>query len=200
MLSEIPTTALVLGALNALVRFRESGRTRDYVLFMAAALASLLARQLAVVMFPAYVGVLVTGGGWRRVARRDVVVLTVAGTLLIAPIAVATLVFSPYNVHVVEYVFNGRFESRWSAVLWPVLDSGLRPPIGVLAAAGLLVAMVQRDPRILTGLFWIVSVLAGVLLVTGQIEPGRYSLLAVPAFACALRAFGAARSRRLTGS
>jgi hypothetical protein len=198
VLSEMLTMALVLAALNALVRFRDSGRTRDYLLFVMAAVASLLARQLAVLMFPAYAALLLTGGGWTRVARRDVVVITLAGALLVAPIAVATLVFSPFNVTVVQRVFSGGLGvSRWRAVLVPVVDAGLRPALGLLAAAGLLMAIVQRDRRILAGLYWIVSVLAGVFFVTGPVEPGRYSILAVPAYClCAASLLGMDRPRR----
>lgn len=201
VLSEMLTTALVLGALNALVRFRGSDRTRDYFLFVMAAVASLLARQLAVLMFPAYVALLVTGGGWTRVARRDVVMLTLAGAVLIAPIAVATLLLAPFNVTVVEHVFNaGLAVSRWRAVLVPVFYAGLLPALGLLAAAGLVMAIVQRDRRILTGLYWTVSVLAGVCFVTGPVEPGRYSLLAVPAYClCAASLLGVGGSRRFRG-
>ena len=68
VLSEMPTIALVLGALNALVRFRDSGRLRDYLLFVVLAVASLASRQLAVFMWPAYIALLVTQGGWSRLA------------------------------------------------------------------------------------------------------------------------------------
>ena len=57
----------MLAALNLIARFRESGRLRDYLLFIAAVGASLLTRPTAVYMVPAYGMFLVMkGGGSRR--------------------------------------------------------------------------------------------------------------------------------------
>src|SRR5688572_31714576 len=104
--SEMPTIALVLVALNALVRFRDSGRLRDYLLFVVLAVGSLASRQLAVFMWPAYIALLVTHGGWSRLARRDVITVTLAGALLVVPIAIATVWLSPSSVAVVRDVFS----------------------------------------------------------------------------------------------
>jgi hypothetical protein len=61
--------------------------------------------------------------------------------------------------------------------------------------AGLLMALIRRDRRIMVAVYWIVSVLAGVLLVTGPVEPVRYSILALPAYCvCASSLARAARS------
>jgi hypothetical protein len=199
VLSEIPTIALVLGALNALVRFRDSGRLGDYVLFVALAVGSLASRQLAVFMWPAYIALLVAQGGWRRLARRDVITFTLAGAVLVVPVAVATVVLSPFNVAVVRNVFSqgmsglGRME-----LLWEIFRAQLGPTLGFLTAAGLLVAIVRRDHRILLGVYWMASVLACALLITGPVEPVRYSILAFPAYCvCAATVVRAARRPKL---
>jgi len=198
VLSEMPAIVLVLAALNALMRFRDSGRLSDYVLFVVAAVASLAARQIAVFMFPAYAAALVAAGGWRRLIRRDVMVVTLAGAVLVAVIAFATLVLSPFNVAVVRGVLSeGAGLSRWRDVIVSIARAQLLPALGALAAAGLIVAVIHRDQRILVSVYWIAAVLLGVLFVTGPVEPVRYSILAVPAYClCAASLADSARPQR----
>ena len=197
--SEMPTIALVLGALNALVRFRDSGRLRYYLLFVVLAVGSLASRQLAVLMWPAYIALLVRRGGWSRLARRDVVTVTLAGGLLVVPIAIATLSLSPFNVAVVRDVFSdGLSVLSRIELLGPIFRAQLRPALGVVMAAALVMALVSRDHRIMLSVYWMVSVLAGALLITGTVEPARYSILAVPAYCvCAASLVRAARSPEL---
>jgi hypothetical protein len=197
--SEMPTIALVLGALNALMRFRDSGRIRDYLLFIGLALGTLATRQLAVFMWPAYIVLLVTGGGWRRLARRDVISVTLAGAVLVGLIALATVKLAPSSVAVVRNVFNeDSFLLGRVAVLGPVFRAHLLPALGFVTAAGLLMALVRRDRRIMLGVYWMVSVLASALLITGWVEPVRYSLVAVPAYCvCAASLVSAARGPAL---
>ena len=150
VLSEMPALALALAALNALARFRDTGRLRDYVLFIVAAVMSLLARQLAVLMFPAYLALLVDRGGWSRLVRRDVILVTLAGAFPIALIAAATLVYAPFNVAVVRDAFGrGLVASPWTSVLVPIFRRQLLPALGLVTIAGILAAIVNRDRRIL---------------------------------------------------
>lgn len=202
ILSEMPAIALILAALNALTRFRASGRLRDYVLFVVAAVASLTMRQTAVYMFPAYAAALVAAGGWRRLIRRDVIVLTLAGAVLVAVIAFAILVLSPFNVAAARAVFSeGAGLSRWRDVVVPIAQAELLPVLGVLAVAGLIAAMIHRDPRILVGVYWIAAVLLGVLFVTGPNEPVRYSIIAIPGYClCAASLADSARAQGLRRS
>lgn len=194
--AEMLSIALVLAALDALVRFCDEGRLRDYVLFVAAALASLAARQVAVFMFPAYLALLVGRGGWPRLARRDVVIATLAGAVLLAPIAVATLLLAPFNVAIVGRLLSRSLSVSRLRALVPIVRTQLMPAIGLATALGLFVALLRRDRRILVGAYWMASVLAGVLLVTGPVEPARYSILAVPAYClCAASLGGPGRSR-----
>lgn len=199
VLSELPTIAVVLGALNALVRFRDSSRFRDYLLFVVLALGSLASRQLAVFMWPAYIALLVTQGGWSRMTGRAVMTLTLAGGLLVVAIAIATLRLSPFNVDVVRDVFSdGLSVLSRAELLGPIFRAQLRPALGLVMAAGFVMALVRRDHRIMLGVYWMVSVLASALLITGPVEPVRYSILAVPAYCvCAASLLAAARSPAL---
>jgi hypothetical protein len=200
--SEMPAIALVLGALNALMRFRDSGRIRDYMLFIGLALGTLATRQLAVFMWPAYIALLVTGGGWQRLARRDVIGVTLTGAVLVGLFALATVTLAPSSVAVVRDVFDeGSSVLSRMALLGPVFRAHLLPALGFVTVAGLLMALVRRDHRILLGVCWMVSVLASALLITGGIEPVRYSLVAVPAYCvCAASLVSAARRPALRGT
>jgi hypothetical protein len=195
VLSEIPTIALVLGALNALVRFRDSGRFRDYLLFVVLAVGSLASRQLAVFMWPAYLALLVTHGGWTRLARRDVITLTLAGATLVVAMTIATVRLSPFSVAIVRDVFHEGLVLSRVQLLGSIFRAQLLPALWFVTAAGLLVALLRRDQRIMLGVYWMVSVLTSTLLITGRVEPVRYSIFAVPAYCvCAASLVGTTRS------
>ena len=200
----MPTIALVLASMNALTRFRESGRTRDYLLFVALAVLSLTSKQLAIFMFPAYGMVLLSGGGYSRFARRDLMAWTLAGALLVVSIAIATLVLSPFNVAAVRWAFSQGVGIRgWRAIGAGIIGGQLTPVLVLATIAGLVTAVIRRDRRIRTSAYWALSVLAGVMFVTGAIEPARYSILAVPAyciFAASLASVGMPRRVRWTAT
>ena len=199
VLSEMPALALALAALNAILWFRDTCRTRSYVLFVVSAVMSLLARQLTVLMFPAYLALLMDRGGWSRLVSRPVIVVTLAAALPVALIGAATLVYAPFNVAVVRDVFGrGLVASPWTRVFVPMFRAQLLPVLGLVTAAGIVAAIVKRDRRIMVPVYWILAVLGGVLLVTGSIEPARYSINVVPAYClCAGSLACAARTRGL---
>lgn len=188
VMSEAPMLALVLLTVDALLRFRLSSRTRDYALFVGLAVATLYAKQIAIFMFPTFALTLLIGAPWlrRRLLRRDVVLLTMAGALLCVPIIAATFVLSPYNIAVVaetatadvgdvtataaEMVLPSIFEAQFS---WPLL---------LAMIGGIVVSAARRDRRMLFVLFWIAMVIGGVALLIGPYEAPRYAILAVPAY------------------
>jgi hypothetical protein len=180
VLAEMPANALVLATLDAIGRFRASGRLRDYLLVVAAALASLLCRPTAAYMFPAYGVFLLMNGGSRHFRGRGVALVTalgLAGTL----VAIGTMItLSPFNTGFVSHVLSqGLTAVSIRAVLatttWEV-------PLFLAGAAGFIVAIVNRDRRVIVPALWIASVLLCAIAFTGAIEPGRYSILAVPAY------------------
>jgi hypothetical protein len=183
VMSEIPTLMCVLLTMRMLLRFRDSGRPKDYGLFVLAAVASLFAKQVAVFVFPAYLVLLSDSHGRGQMLRRDIMGWTLAGVLLAIPIAYITLSLSPFNVAIVVEAFhqNRGIESLEQGLL-SVLRYQVRPALAIVTAAGVAVAMYRRDKKISLGLVWMVSVVASVVLLIGPFEPERYSIAAVPAY------------------
>ncbi len=183
VLSEIPMVTLVLAAMFFLGRFRDGGQVRDFLLFGVAAIASLISKQLAIFMFPFYAVMLVFGGGTARLFRRDVMVWTAAGAAVIVPVGLFTLALSPFNVALVAQVFRDSAGlSEMGGVLRPIFDTQLKPSLWLVLIVGVAIEAIVRERRIVQFLFWIVTIIGGVVLVTGPFDSARYSLVAVPAY------------------
>ncbi len=179
LLSEIPTIALMLAALVFVERFRRTGGLRNYLLFVAAAIASLLCRLTAIYMFPAYLMLVLVGGGHRHLAKGRVAMATLIGIGLLGGAMAAFLILSPFNAGVVLDVL--RRGPEWAAVR-AMYDALVRQtPLVATMTGGVLLAVMRADRRVLRPLVWIASVLLCAVILTGSIEPGRYSILAVPA-------------------
>jgi hypothetical protein len=183
VLSEMPTIALVLAALNVIGRFRESGRLRDYLLVITIAAASLFSRPTAAYMFPAYGAFLIMHGGASRFRQRGILMATLLGATLITVAALAISVLAPFNAAVVGQVVRQGLDG---AAAGAVLEAIFRErPLFVAAVCGGVAALANRDARIMAAAVWIASVLMCAVVLTGAIEPGRYSILAVPAYCIA---------------
>jgi hypothetical protein len=198
VLSEMPMLALILVAMVALVRFVESNRTADFAWFVGAAVASVYAKQLAVYVFPVYAGALLLRVNWRRLIRRDIVMLTATGLVLLVPIAIMTGSLSPQNVALVERVAtNGRGLSKWQFVLSSIFGTHLKPIVMAIVATGIAGALIRRDWRVVWSIGWIGAVLVSVIVLTGRFESARYAFAAMPAYCLgAAGLLAAARSRR----
>jgi hypothetical protein len=181
--SEMPALALMLVTLTFLERFRRQVRLRDYLLFIASAVATMLCRPTAVYMFPAYGAFLLLDRGWNNVMRGGAAVATLAGVWLVGAAVVAFLLLSPFNSSVVLHVLRQGVEPRAFWEIW--LQFQREQPLMLAAAAGVAASLLARDRRIGIALFWALSVLASALLLTGAIEVGRYTILAVPAYCIA---------------
>lgn len=189
VLSEMPTVTMIFGTFVALLRFRDTGRLSQFVLFVAMAVLSLATKQLAAFLFPAYVIVLLADRSWiARAGRQRVMVAAIFGLIVIVPIVAATIVMSPYNVGVVVSVLErGIGFEGWREIVTPIYYEHLKPSLGLAALAGLVVALRLRDRRSVLAISWWLSVLAGVFFVTGPYDVERYSIYAVPAL-CMLAA------------
>ena len=197
VMSEMPMLAFVLLAMNALSQFSQSGLAKHYGGFVAAAVASLYAKQLAIFMLPVYLVFLVTFVGWRRMFKRDVILLTLGGVLVSLPVAAMTFILSPLNVSAVRFISStGRGLSFAESVIRTIVNSHLSVPILLVLFAGVILSVVRRDRRIVLGLVWIAGVVAGVTYFTARIDPSRYAFVAVPAyFLCAAAISAVARSK-----
>ena len=180
VLSEMPANALVLATLNGIGRFNASGRLGDYLLVVGAALASLLCRPTAAYMFPAYAVFLLVDGGARHFRGRAVATATVLGLAATAAALAAMVTLSPFNTGFVSHVIGRGVEG---ASIRAVLSTTTREiPLFLAGLAGLSAAVVNRDRRMALAAVWIASVLACAIVLTGSIEPDRYSILAVPGY------------------
>jgi hypothetical protein len=196
VLSEMPAIMLVLASMNFAVRFRDHGRARDYFLLIVMSTLSLATRQLAAFVYPAYVFVILHDGGWRRMRQPVILGWTIAGGVVFLAIAVATLLLSPFNVSIVVMMFTHSLDLARAADVFDVIArKQLGPALLGMSVAGILAWVLARDRRFLVVIVWIVSVVGGVLLFTGNAEPDRYSAFAVPAY-CIAGATLWMRSRR----
>jgi 4-amino-4-deoxy-L-arabinose transferase-like glycosyltransferase len=197
VLSEMPMLALVLLAMDALGRFAESGRTRHYAWFVIAAVASLYAKQLAGFMLLVYITHLLMYSGWRRLIKRDVIGWTLLGIVAIVPLAVVTFLLSPLNVAVVRFISStGRGLRLSQPVLWTIVNGHLTIPVFLVVLAGILLAVLRRDRRIIIGLAWMIGVVGAVVYLTARVSPQRYALVAMPGyFLCAAAMVAAVRSK-----
>ncbi len=195
VMSEMPMIALVLLAMNALLRFRDSGRTSDYAWFIIAAVASLYAKQLALFVVPAYAVVLLGFIGWRRALKKDVLLWTLIGVAMCVPIAVITWVLSPFNVALVRFVSsNSSNLAPQPSVLWAIASGHMTMPVLVAVVLGALVSIVRRDLRVILSVAWMASALLAVTFTTGRVDPPHYGMVAVPAyFLCASSILAALR-------
>jgi hypothetical protein len=182
VMSEMPTLMCVLLAMRCLLRFRDSGRPRDYGLFVLVAVTSLFAKQLAIFVFPAYLVLLSDRHGRGLLFRRDILGWTLGGVLLVLPVVGMTLVLSPFNVNVVvDTLRTNRGLSSLAQSLSTILEVQVKPALAFATAAGIVAAFVRRDKKASLGLIWMLAVVAGVVLLIGY-EPERYSITAIPAY------------------
>lgn len=195
ILSELPTLALVLLAVLVLEEFRRQGRLRHYLLFVVAAMASVLCRPTAIFMAPAYLVLALRGGGYRRWRDRRVAAVTAVGIVCALAGALVYLLVSPFNSSVVVRVV--REGVQWSTIEAVARAVTRERPLMFAAALGLFAGGLSRDRRLLPPLAWVLAVLASAIVLTGRISPARYTILAVPA-TCLLAASLAGRRRAVT--
>jgi hypothetical protein len=200
VLSEIPGTSLLLAAAFFLVRFCDLERPRDlWCLVLLVALA-LYAKHLAAFALPGFALYALLRLGWRRLLRRDIVSAAIVFALLVAPLVPVTLVMAKANVSFVRnQIAGGRsahsvgwLAGRTAAVQYAVVHQFSAPVLAAIGL-GLLAAALRRDRGALLYVLWVGSVLSCVLVLTGTLEPLRYSMYWMPpllALAAGLAATG----------
>lgn len=195
--TEVPTVMTVLITWVALVRFRDSGRVRDYVLFGVAALISLTGKQTTGLLFPAYFVALLDRRGRALLRQPAILRLTVAGAAVVAAGVIATVIMSPYNVAIVFKTLGDlRGLTQLPLSLVEIVRAQVTVPLSIAALAGLTVAAYDRDRRMLLVVIWIVCATIGAPLIIGPFEPARYSLLSLPAFCLCAATMAMPRAHR----
>jgi hypothetical protein len=183
-MSEMPAVAMVLVAMLAALRFRESGRERDFVLLVLAAWLTLLARQTAIFVWPAYLWI-AWGARPLPAARRTIAIWAAAAIAGVAAIVMATVWYSPFNVDVVLDVLRRPRLATWLDSSASIARGLVGMPLLVAVTVAAIVAAVRRDARLGVMAVWAGSVVLGAVVVTGVIEPARYAVLALPALCIA---------------
>lgn len=194
VMSEMPAVALMMAAVYFFHRFCVTERRSALAAFVVTAVLSLYAKQLAVWVLPALIVPAVMTLGVRRLFRWDVIVAAATAAILLIPLVAITLRLSPTNLAMIGEVHkHARIDMMM--LVRSAIGEQLTPLTVWLAACGVLMALVRRDRRVLLFVAWIACVFGG-LYVTGIIEPGRYTIYWVPAFAV-LAASCAASVQRL---
>ena len=185
VLSEIPMLALVLAAVNLLDYYCSTGNKKHFAWFVIAAAASLYAKQLAVFMFPVYVVMLATRLGWTSLLRRHVMVLSIFGAVLLAPLGAMTLALAPANVHLVAWNITHVGTDRGLTVpeiLARIIREHLSTPVIPVVVAGAVALLLRRDRRGIVPMAWMLFVLGGTVVIAAGIEPGRYAFGVMPVY------------------
>lgn len=209
VMSEPPTLALMIAAAYYLHRFCETERRGPLVAFVACASASVWAKQIAAVAFPAFILYAIARLGWRRLLRRDViaasaVLAVLAGSMLAVSAAVSTvnvqralLLVRPGASPPVPDQANpsrpnalrimGEVIARTPAAATVHLTEG------VLAASliGLVVLSVRRRPEAWLFVPWVLGTLLFVAAITRFQELWRYSVYWIPPLAASAGTLGA---------
>jgi hypothetical protein len=119
-----------------------------------------------------------------RLLKRDVLLGVGASAILAAPAVAVPLMLSPSNMSGVMAAVRVQSKSGFLSLIWGALEPQLAWPVLIVAAIGMLRAIVQRDPRSLLLFLWIAAVTPA-LYFFGGVNAQRYTLYWVPAW-CAL--------------
>jgi hypothetical protein len=200
VLSEIPTLALVVMAFYHLHRFCVGLTRRDLVVFAAAAVLSLYAKQVAIFMVPIYLAYLLAQLGPRVFIRRDVLLVGVIAFVCALPLVPMTLMLSRFNVTVVTQWVpqeKGRFTLHNVLLYIQGLSRQVTVPVLVLSAVSALLALARRDRRLLLCGIWIVLFYLQITLVgVGNVRIATYWIPAFSLLAAGLVLGGTSRTWR----
>jgi hypothetical protein len=200
VLSEIPTLALVVMAFYYLHRFCVTLARRDLVVFAAAAVLSLYAKQVAIFMVPIYLAYLLAQLGPRVFIRRDVLLVGVIAFVCALPLVPMTLMLSRFNVTVVTQWVpqeKGRFTLHNVLLYIQGLSRQVTVPVLVLSAVSALLALARRDRRLLLCGIWIVLFYLQITLVgVGNVRIATYWIPAFSLLAAGLVLGGTSRTWR----
>jgi hypothetical protein len=181
VMSEMPALGLMMAAVYYFHRFCATQRRGPLAVFVATAVLSLYAKQLVIWILPALIVPAVMNLGVKRLLRSDVIVAAVAAAALLVPLVALTLQLSPTNLAMIGEIHRQARIDMMMLVRSAIAEQ-LTPPTVWLAACGVVVAIARLDRRLVMFVVWIASVFGG-LYITGIIEPGRYTIYWVPAFA-----------------
>jgi hypothetical protein len=192
LLSEMPMTALVLWSVYALQKFCDSRRPLHMAQFILLVVASVYAKQLAVLVFPVYATIFIQAVGWRTFLTKRALIAIAAALVLVVPMAIMTVGLSPMNLGLAirnsTRILTGHTDFAIRSLVATIIFAHLTLPTIVVTAASIVLLIVRRRPQVLVGLIWIVSVVGGSIVFAGATEPARYAFGAMPAYALLIAA------------
>ena len=195
VLSEMPTLALIIAAAYFARRFADEDRRWSLPAFAACAVLALYAKQLALFSLLGFAVFVLMRRSLRSLARPDVVRTVIVTIIAVAPLVPVTFVLSHGNVAAVVSTVRGESnpgELMLGAVarVVSVIRAQFSLPVLLLVVGSVAVAATRRDRRVALPVLWSACALA-VLLLTGPMEPERYTVYIIPAL-CMLAGYAAA--------
>ncbi len=186
LLSEMPMAALVIWAVHALLRFCESRRPKHFLWFLVVLVASMYAKQLAVLMIPVYGVILVTHLGWRSLLTPKALMGLGIALALSVPLVLMTVRLAPENFAFAlanaTGLFAGNRHAAANRIIGTILSTHLSIPALIVTIGSVLVLILRRRRQVLIGLAWIICVVGGSVVFAGATEPARYAFAALPAY------------------
>jgi hypothetical protein len=182
----MPMAALVIWSVHRLLRFCDTRRRSDLVWFAVLVTASLYAKQLAILMLPVYLVILVAMLGWRALVTRRVALGALGVSVLLLPLAIMTVGLSPANVGIAvsnaTRLLSGGRDASVNVILGTIISTHLTLPALLVTLASVVLLIRRRSREVLIGLTWVASVVGGSVVFAGAIEPARYAFGAIPAY------------------
>ncbi len=183
VLSEIPAMAFIILAAYFLDRYCRSRLDRHFYAFIAALLVSIFARYQAILMAPIFFGYILILKRPRNLITKKNLLICFFCMLLIAPLVLLALKYSPTNIHWLTRInLSSRLSfSNISYHITAVWKSHLTLPVLILSVLSMGGSIYRRDKRALLFLLWIVGYYLQITLIGATISP-RYSMYWIPAF------------------
>ncbi|MGE3957947.1 MAG: ArnT family glycosyltransferase [Vicinamibacterales bacterium] len=200
VMSEPPAVALTVVAAFYLHRFCVTQQRGALVLFTAATILSVWAKQNTIVALPAFALYGLVHLGWRRIVRADVLAAAMAIAVLAGSMVAVTAAISTVNVR------RSTFLVRAAAGNAPIADGEGRMRLvrttgrviaatpekvayqmttaaAVVGLLGLVVMVVQRRREAWLFVPWVITTFAFILIVTRLQEIWRYGIYWIPPLA-----------------
>ena len=188
VMSEPPALALMVIAAYYLHRYCRTSSRGALAAFVLCAGASVWAKQLAVVAFPAFALYAAARLGIRQLFTRDLLIACGVLVALVAPLVPLSMAMSPVNVNFFKGGPRAVDPGNWTLAreLVRALSAHLTAPTAVVAGLGVAAVVWRRRPEAWLLVPWIAAMCAVILLATRFTELHRFTVFWIPAWAAAV--------------
>jgi hypothetical protein len=182
VMSEMPAISLILVSAYLFYKYTETERVWLLSAFVACFAMACYAKQLSIFAIPAFVCYLALRRGLRSVFSSRVIIAFASLGILLVPLVLITLRYSPSNVAWVAA--GGSTRSDWLTHFWFPIQSlwthHFAWPIVVLAAIGLAGILVRRQKAAGFFLLWALALYCLVVIV--KLHQPRIAMYWIPPF------------------